>query len=140
MKRYVAGLAVAVALAYGIRADDVTLKSVPPVVAKTIPQAGADDVDPKLTEIKVTFSKDAVKPGEELEIQLDQLPPVWSGEVMVNAVRRFPISSKKFKLAAVASNGFRDSGQTDIYILLLDANGRQVSLPNNGFFHVAVAK
>src|SRR3954452_270187 len=41
------------------RADDeVTLKSVPPVVVKTVPAAGADDVDPKLTEIKVTFSKD----------------------------------------------------------------------------------
>ena len=38
-------------------ADDVTLESVPPVVVKTIPEAGAADVDPKLTEIKVTFSK-----------------------------------------------------------------------------------
>jgi RNA polymerase sigma-70 factor (ECF subfamily) len=46
------GLSATVALA-----DDVTLKSVPPVVAKTVPQAGASDVDPKLTEIKVTFSK-----------------------------------------------------------------------------------
>jgi RNA polymerase sigma-70 factor (ECF subfamily) len=41
-----------------VRADDVTLESVPPVVVKTVPAAGADDVDPKLTEIKVTFSKD----------------------------------------------------------------------------------
>jgi RNA polymerase sigma-70 factor (ECF subfamily) len=41
-----------------VRADDVTLESVPPVVVKTVPTAGADDVDPKLTEIKVTFSKD----------------------------------------------------------------------------------
>jgi hypothetical protein len=40
------------------RADDVTLKSVPPVVVKTVPAAGAEDVDPKTTEIKVTFSKD----------------------------------------------------------------------------------
>ena len=40
------------------RADDVTLESVPPVVVKTVPEAGAGDVDPKLTEIKVTFSKD----------------------------------------------------------------------------------
>lgn len=39
-------------------ADDVTLDSVPPVVVKTVPRAGADDVDPKLTAIKVTFSKD----------------------------------------------------------------------------------
>jgi hypothetical protein len=39
-------------------ADDVTLESVPPAVVKTVPEAGADGVDPKLTEIKATFSKD----------------------------------------------------------------------------------
>src|SRR5215469_11758627 len=38
-------------------AEDVTLESVPPVVVKTVPEAGAADVDAKLTEIKVTFSK-----------------------------------------------------------------------------------
>jgi RNA polymerase sigma-70 factor (ECF subfamily) len=47
------GLSVSLALA-----EDVTLESVPPVVVKTIPEAGTGDVDPKLTEIKVTFSKD----------------------------------------------------------------------------------
>ncbi|MGL4553256.1 MAG: Ig-like domain-containing protein [Gemmataceae bacterium] len=40
------------------RADDVTLDGVPPVVAKTVPAAGADGVDPAVTEIRVTFSKD----------------------------------------------------------------------------------
>lgn len=38
-------------------AQDVTLASAPPVVVKTVPQAGANDVDPTLAEIKVTFSK-----------------------------------------------------------------------------------
>ena len=38
-------------------AADVTLESVPPVVVKTVPAAGTAEVDPKLTEIKVTFSK-----------------------------------------------------------------------------------
>ncbi len=41
-----------------VGADDITLESVPPVVVKTVPEAGAAGVDPKLTEIKVTFSKD----------------------------------------------------------------------------------
>jgi RNA polymerase sigma-70 factor (ECF subfamily) len=41
-----------------INADEITLDSVPPVVVKTVPQAGAGDVDPKSTEIKVTFSKE----------------------------------------------------------------------------------
>jgi len=40
------------------RAEEVTLESVPPVVVKTVPEAGTADVDAKLTEIKVTFSKD----------------------------------------------------------------------------------
>jgi RNA polymerase sigma-70 factor (ECF subfamily) len=39
------------------RADDITLESVPPVVVRTVPEAGARDVDPKLEEIKVVFSK-----------------------------------------------------------------------------------
>jgi len=39
-------------------AQDVTLQSVPPVVVKTVPEAGTADVDPALAEIKVTFSKD----------------------------------------------------------------------------------
>ncbi len=39
-------------------ADDVALETVPPVVVKTVPEAGAGEADSKLTEIKVTFSKD----------------------------------------------------------------------------------
>ncbi len=35
-----------------------TIESAPPVVVKTVPEAGAKDVDPSLAEIKVTFSKD----------------------------------------------------------------------------------
>jgi len=40
------------------RVDEVTLESVPAVVVKTVPEAGSGDVDPKLAEIRVTFSKD----------------------------------------------------------------------------------
>jgi RNA polymerase sigma-70 factor (ECF subfamily) len=41
------------------RVDDVlTVATAPPVVVKTIPQAGTADVDPGLKTIKVTFSKD----------------------------------------------------------------------------------
>jgi RNA polymerase sigma-70 factor (ECF subfamily) len=45
-------------LATAVHADDVNLTNAPPVVVKADPQAGADNVDPSLTEIKVTFSKD----------------------------------------------------------------------------------
>lgn len=39
-------------------AEDVTLESVPPVVVKSVPEAGTSDVDPQLAEIKITFSKE----------------------------------------------------------------------------------
>ena len=41
-----------------VKAEEFTVESVPPVVVKTIPQAGSTDVDPNLMEIKVSFSKE----------------------------------------------------------------------------------
>jgi hypothetical protein len=38
-------------------AEDVSLKSAPPVVVKTVPEAGSSGVDAATTKIKVTFSK-----------------------------------------------------------------------------------
>jgi len=53
-------VAVVLGLCLGlIRAEDtVSVRSMPPVVVKTSPQAGDTRVDPYLTEIRVTFSKD----------------------------------------------------------------------------------
>ena len=42
----------------GRKAEDLTVATAPPVVVKTVPQAGATDVDPGLKMIRVTFSKD----------------------------------------------------------------------------------
>jgi Bacterial Ig-like domain len=39
-------------------AQEVTLEAAPPVVVKTVPEAGVSDVDPVTTEIRVTFSKE----------------------------------------------------------------------------------
>jgi hypothetical protein len=39
-------------------AKEITLKTMPPSVIKTVPQAGDAAVDPALKEITVTFSKD----------------------------------------------------------------------------------
>lgn len=39
-------------------AKEPSVKSMPPVVVKTVPQSGDTAVDAKLKEIKVTFSKD----------------------------------------------------------------------------------
>ena len=40
------------------RADDITIETAQPVIVKTLPQAGAADIDAKTMEIQVTFSKD----------------------------------------------------------------------------------
>ena len=38
--------------------EKITLAAVPPVVVKTVPEAGASGIDSGLTEIRVTFSKE----------------------------------------------------------------------------------
>lgn len=59
MTRFIALAAVlAGLLGLSAGAEEPTVANSPPVVVKTVPTAGAEDVDPKLTEIKVTFSKD----------------------------------------------------------------------------------
>jgi RNA polymerase sigma-70 factor (ECF subfamily) len=45
------------AVAAQLAAQDVAIETAPPVVVKTVPEAGTADVDPKTAEIKVTFSK-----------------------------------------------------------------------------------
>jgi hypothetical protein len=57
MSAWVLIVAVA-AVAAGAEDENVTVKSMPPSVVKTIPQAGDTAVDPVTKEIQVTFSKD----------------------------------------------------------------------------------
>jgi RNA polymerase sigma-70 factor (ECF subfamily) len=47
-----------VMLASSDLADEITVETAQPVVVKTVPQAGAEDVDAKTTEIQVTYSKE----------------------------------------------------------------------------------
>lgn len=52
-----------VTVAYGLGgqtawSDEISLATVPPVVIKTVPESGADNVDPGSSEIRVTFSKE----------------------------------------------------------------------------------
>ena len=51
-------LALAGGMITGARAEELTLASAPPVVIRTVPAAGATDIDPSLTELQVTFNKD----------------------------------------------------------------------------------
>jgi hypothetical protein len=51
-------LAAVAAVAAGAEDENVTVKSMPPSVVKTVPQAGDTAVDPVTKAIRVTFSKD----------------------------------------------------------------------------------
>lgn len=51
-------LLIAALLSSPALAEKPSVKSLPPVVIKTVPQSGDTAVDAKLKEIKVTFSKD----------------------------------------------------------------------------------
>ena len=44
-------------LVHAQQQEKVTVATLPPVVVKTVPQAGDVKVDPNITEIRVTFSK-----------------------------------------------------------------------------------
>ena len=58
MKHIPALLALTLAFTAGVAAQEVSVKSMPPSVVKTVPSAGETAVDPALKEIRVTFSKD----------------------------------------------------------------------------------
>ena len=42
--------------AFAQQGEEVSVKALPPVVVKTVPESGSTTVDPKLTEISVTFT------------------------------------------------------------------------------------
>jgi len=58
MKMFCGFVALLVGASFVVADDEITLENVPAVVVKTFPEAGSHDVDPKMTEIKVTFSKE----------------------------------------------------------------------------------
>jgi RNA polymerase sigma-70 factor (ECF subfamily) len=48
---------VLIALLPQVRGEEITLELARPVVIKSVPEAGADNVDPAVTQISVTFNK-----------------------------------------------------------------------------------
>jgi RNA polymerase sigma-70 factor (ECF subfamily) len=78
-------------------ADDVTLESVPPVVVKTVPEAGAGEVDPKLTEIRITFSKDMQDGGFSLSTHTKASFPKVDGKPKYLADKRTCVLAVKLE-------------------------------------------
>ncbi len=99
-------------------ADDVTLESVPPVVVKTLPEAGATEVDPKLTEIKVTFSKDMQDGSWSWAMLSKESFPTMDGKPKYLADKRtcvLPVKLEPGKTYAIWVNSekFRNFKDTD---------------------------
>jgi RNA polymerase sigma-70 factor (ECF subfamily) len=100
------------------RADEVTLETVPPVVVKTVPEAGASEVDPKLTEIKVTFSKDMEDGGWSWAQVSEESFPKTDGKPKYLADKRtcvLPVKLEAGKTYAIWVNSekfdnFKDKG------------------------------
>jgi RNA polymerase sigma-70 factor (ECF subfamily) len=108
VKHVIAGLfALVVVVGVAARADDVTIESVPPVVVKTVPEAGAADVDPKLTEIKVTFSKDMQDDSWSWVVLSKESFPTQDGKVKYLADKRtcvLPVKLEPGKTYAIWVN------------------------------------
>ncbi len=124
----VVGLA-AVALGRLASADEIALESWVPVVVKTVPAAGADDVDPKTAEIKVTFSKDMMDGSWSLayKAEKDQFPKI-DGKIKYLADKRTVVVPVKLEAGKTYAlwvnteklNGFKDpAGRVAVPYLLV---------------------
>ena len=101
-----------------VKADDVSLASAPPVVVKTVPEAGADGVDPKLDEIKVTFSKEMQDGSWSWStLSKESFPPTTGGPKYLADKRTcvLPVKLEPGKTYAIwvnseKSDKFKDTG------------------------------
>jgi RNA polymerase sigma factor (sigma-70 family) len=85
---------------------DVTVQNVPPVVVKTVPAAGADDVDPALSEIKVTFSKDMLDQSWSWSQLSEETNPKTVGDKPVHYEKDKRTCVLKVKLEPGKTYGF----------------------------------
>lgn len=61
---------------------EISVKTMPPVVIKTLPTAGDTEVDPSIKEIRVTFSKDMMTEKMWAWVQISQETfPKVTGEI-----------------------------------------------------------
>src|SRR3954462_6555020 len=78
-----------------VRAEEVTLESAAPVVIKSLPVAGAKDVDPKISEIKVTYSKPMMdKSWSPTSLSKDSFPQVAGQPKYLPDMRTFVLPVK----------------------------------------------
>ncbi len=132
MQRFMIMLLVGVlAIGVGIvqAENKITVKSMPPVVVKTFPQAGDTAVEPSIKEISVTFSKDMMTEDMwSLVMVSKEFFPSISGEVKYLKDKKtcvVPVNLEPGKTYVIWFNSekydaFRDTGnnQTVPYLLV----------------------
>ena len=84
------------------------------------------------TRASVSIGQTKVKLGHEINLRVEHAPDGWSGEVNVDNVRSFPIDANHNTLRVTRRNGFDRSGGTNLFVMLMDRDGREIPLANNG--------
>jgi hypothetical protein len=118
MRRSILALVGLAALVAGGRllAEEVTLESVPPVVVKTVPEAGTGDVDAALAQIKVTFSKAMQDQSWSWSTLSEDSFPKVAGKPKYLADKRtcvLPVKLEPGKTYAIWLNSQKFQGFTD---------------------------
>jgi hypothetical protein len=149
MLMLMAVLVVGVAGAQGM--EEMTVKTMPPSVVKTVPQAGDTEVDPSLKEITVTFSKEMMT--KEMWSWCSQSPETFP-EIEKTKIRYLedkrscvlPVKLKAGKTYVIwintqKFNHFRDTENNPAvpYLLVFQTARKSVLSPNPGAEAAAVS-
>ncbi len=107
----------------------ISVKTMPPSVVKTVPQAGDANVDPSLNEIRVTFSKDMMteqmwswcsqSPDAFPEINAKGIRYLKDKRTCVLPVKLLPGKTYVIWINTQKNNAFRDKNNTPAIPYLL---------------------
>jgi RNA polymerase sigma-70 factor (ECF subfamily) len=112
----VAGVFALLASVSNAYAINVSIQSLPPVVVKTIPESGAMNVDPALSTISVTFSKDMIDRGWSCVTLSKESDPTAVGDLKLGQDKRtftIPVKLEPGKTYAILFNSEKDKNFKD---------------------------
>lgn len=133
-----------------LRGEDITVASAPPVVVKTEPQAGSTDVDPGLTEVRITFSKEMDTGGWSVVQVSEPTMPKIHGKPRYDKNKRtliVPIELEPGKNYAMWLNTERFSNCKDSegrsavpYLLVFQTKGKTTAAKTTGVSQEILAR
>ncbi len=134
MLRSIIVLSVLISSASSMFAQDgekISVATLPPVVVKTVPQAGSTDVDPALKQIKITFSKRMLDKtwswsqlSKETFPKVNEVKYLDDGKTCVADVELKPNRTYAFWLNSGKFGNFKDAdGRSAVPYLLVFETG-----------------